>query len=274
MAKRLAKRPELLDSIVPDFAPNCRRLTPGPGYLEALTEENVDFVSTPIKRFTSHGIETTDGKIREVDAVICCTGANIDFAPPFSIISRGVDLKSAWKPNGEFGFPYNYLGVGTPGFPNLLYVQGPNAVGPSGTVPQSVETQVTYLSKILRKISSQGIKSMVPSKEATDDFVEYCDAFFETTVFSDECSSWANGGRPGARVHGHWPGSASHLTHIRKEPRWEDWEYEYVTQRNRFGYFGNGRSSREVAKGVDLVDYLRKPEDIDLRSIHEGGYGS
>ena len=31
MAKRLHKRPELLDSIVPDFSPWCRRLIPGPG---------------------------------------------------------------------------------------------------------------------------------------------------------------------------------------------------------------------------------------------------
>jgi len=40
MRKRLEKKPELLDKLVPDFSPNCRRLTPGPGYLEALTEDN------------------------------------------------------------------------------------------------------------------------------------------------------------------------------------------------------------------------------------------
>lgn len=52
MLKRLAKKPwiaehsayvliggpstELINlSVIPDFAPTCRRLTPGPGYLEA-----------------------------------------------------------------------------------------------------------------------------------------------------------------------------------------------------------------------------------------------
>jgi cation diffusion facilitator CzcD-associated flavoprotein CzcO len=29
MRKRLAKKPELLEKLVPDFSPNCRRLTPG-----------------------------------------------------------------------------------------------------------------------------------------------------------------------------------------------------------------------------------------------------
>ncbi|KAL1851648.1 hypothetical protein VTK73DRAFT_9325 [Phialemonium thermophilum] len=76
MRKRLAKKPELFDKLVPDFPPSCRRLTPGPGYLEALTEDNVDYITTRIRRFTATGIETEDGVHREVDAVICATGAN------------------------------------------------------------------------------------------------------------------------------------------------------------------------------------------------------
>ncbi len=83
MAERLKRRPELLTSIVPDFSPHCRRLTPGPGYLEALCADNVDFIETPIKHFTAGGIETEDGKVRDVDAVFCATGANTDMTPPF-----------------------------------------------------------------------------------------------------------------------------------------------------------------------------------------------
>lgn len=62
MSTRLGDRPDLLSAILPDFAPNCRRLTPGPGYLEALTADNVDYVTAPIEKFTSTGIQTTDGK--------------------------------------------------------------------------------------------------------------------------------------------------------------------------------------------------------------------
>ena len=62
MKDRLGDRTDLLDSILPDFAPNCRRLTPGPGYLEALTADNVDYMTTPIEKFTRTGIQTVDGE--------------------------------------------------------------------------------------------------------------------------------------------------------------------------------------------------------------------
>jgi cation diffusion facilitator CzcD-associated flavoprotein CzcO len=126
MARRLTAKPELLEQLIPDFSPHCRRLTPGPGYLEALTKDNLSFIRSPIKRFTKTGIETEDGTHRPVDAIICSTGANVDFAPPFPIVSSGIDLSSAWKADGHFGFPYTYLGIATPGFPNLLFLHGPN----------------------------------------------------------------------------------------------------------------------------------------------------
>lgn len=206
MRKRLVKKPELLDDIVPDFSPNCRRLTPGPGYLEAITEDNVDYIRSPIRRFTSTGIEAADGKHREVDAVFCATGANVDMIPPFPIRANGEDLGTAWRPGGKYGYPHTYQGVATPGFPNLFFVQGPHGTGPSGTVPHAAETQLTYLAKLLRKASREGIKSLSPSQKATDDFIEYADAFFSKTVLSDNCSSWYNGGKPGGRIHGVWPG--------------------------------------------------------------------
>lgn len=61
MSTRLGDRKDLLDAIVPEFAPNCRRLTPGPGYLEALTTDNVNYITDPIGKFTKTGIQTKDG---------------------------------------------------------------------------------------------------------------------------------------------------------------------------------------------------------------------
>ena len=271
MRKRLVQKPELLEELVPDFSPNCRRLTPGPGYLEAISADNVDFIKTPIKRLSSMGIETADGKLRKVDAIFCATGANIDMVPQFPIRANGRDLRDLWRQDGEYGYPYTYLGLATPGFPNFFFVHGPHGTGPSGTVPHSVEVQLTYFAKVLRKVSREGIKSMVPLQKAADDFVEYSDSFFATTVLSENCSSWYNGGKPGARIHGLWPGSAGHVTFVRREPRWEDWEYEYlVDSGNRFSwYFGNGWTSKEADPNSDMTSYLKIPEEIDLRDLHE-----
>lgn len=280
MLKRISDKPELADKIIPDFPPNCRRPTPGPGYLEALTKENVSYIQTHIQRFTERGIVTVDGVEREVDVVICSTGANVDHAPPFSVIANGIDLKYAWKHDGLYGFPYVYLGLASPGFPNLLWVGGPYSSGHSGTVPNSIENQVTYVAKVIRKFRSQGIKSMAPSKQATDDFVEYSDKFYPRTVWTGNddstpgnknCRSWYNGGKPGGKVHGIFPGSATHVNIIRRDPRWEDWEYTYVNPSgNRFAYFGNGWTLKELDPNSDLTPHIRLPETIDLRSYMEG----
>lgn len=87
MRKKLKRKPEILERILPDFAPGCRRLTPGPGFLEALTEDNVDFISTPIKRVSPNGIELSNGRMVELDVLVCATGFNAAGAPPFSVVS-------------------------------------------------------------------------------------------------------------------------------------------------------------------------------------------
>lgn len=269
--KRLAKKPELIDKIIPDFSPHCRRLTPGPGYFEAITEDNVDYIQTPIKRFTETGIETTDGKHREVDAVFCATGANVDMVPPFAIWAHGKDLSQLWRQDGEYGFPYTYWGVATPGFPNLGFIHGPHGSGRSGTVPHGMEVQIVFYAKLLRKIGREGIKTVQPSRKAADEFLDYSDAFFATTVLSENCSSWYNGGRPGSRIHGLWPGSAAQQTIVYRHPRWEDWDYEYLSDTgNRFAwYFGVGSTRKEEDPEADITPYIRDPATIDLRDVHE-----
>ncbi|TVY67540.1 putative sterigmatocystin biosynthesis monooxygenase, partial [Lachnellula suecica] len=209
---------------------------------------------------------TTDGAARDVDAVICATGANIDMTPPFPILAHGRDLRSVWRAEG----PSSYLGVAAPGFPNFLFIQGPNSTGSAGTVPNQSETQITYIAKLLRKVSTQGIKTFAPSQAATDDFLAYSDAFFAKTVWTENCSSWANGGKPGGRIHGHWPGSASHVNLARKDPRWEDWEWSSKAESgNRFAWLGNGWTAKEESGEGDLTPYLKVPGSIDLRSYHE-----
>jgi len=52
MTKKLASKPEILEGLKPDFTPGCRRLTPGPGYLEALVQDNVHFIKSPIVKVT------------------------------------------------------------------------------------------------------------------------------------------------------------------------------------------------------------------------------
>ncbi|KAF8859966.1 FAD/NAD(P)-binding domain-containing protein [Acephala macrosclerotiorum] len=279
MTDRLGDRTDLLESIVPDFSPSCRRLTPGPGYVEALTKENVSYISTQIERFTKTGIRTVDGVHREVDAIICSTGADVSFSTAFPIIAKGIDLQSAWRPGGNPGFPDSYLAIAAPNFPNLFFLLGPNATGQAGTLPHAAENQVTYIAKVLRKAKTQGIKTITPTQAATNDFRAYCESFFPRTVMSEQCSSWYNGGIVGGRVHGVWPGSGTHVNIVRRDPRWEDFDFTYRSSSgNRFAYFGNGFTLKDelVDKDpdaeVDLTPYLKKEAvdgKVDLRAYNE-----
>lgn len=48
MQEKLASKPEVFASMNPSYPPVCRRITPGPGYLEAICAPNVDFISDPL----------------------------------------------------------------------------------------------------------------------------------------------------------------------------------------------------------------------------------
>lgn len=282
MAGRLGDRVDVLNKIVPPFPPNCRRLTPGPGYLEALKQSNVSFINTPIQRFTETGIQTVDGQQREVDAVICSTGADISFTTSFPIIKDGFDLQAAWRPTGSIGFPDTYLGLAAPGFPNLLFILGPNSGGLSGSVPYTVENQITYIAKVLRKATFERIRTITPTQAAADDFRAVIESFFPKTVLSENCSSWYNGGNPGGRILAVWPGSATHCTRAQRNPRWEDFEYTYRSKSgNRFAWFGNGWTKKDVeadkagSEGVDFAVYLQKEAlggEVDLKGYMESWY--
>ncbi|QGA15122.1 hypothetical protein EYB26_002778 [Talaromyces marneffei] len=274
--------PALADKIIPDFPPNCRRPTPGPGYLEALSKPNVSYIQDWIQKFTEKGIVTVDGTEREVDIVICSTGAHVNMAPPFPIVANGVNLQEAWKPDGLYGYPFTYLGIAAPGAPNIAWVLGPASAGFSGSIPNSVENQVTYIAKVIRKLRSQGIATITPSFDATNEYQEYAEKFYKRTVWTGNddssegnknCSSWYNGGIPGGRVVGLFPSSAAAVNYILRDPRWEDYEYTYTSKSgNRFAWFGNGWTTRESANdsSVNLTPHLKDQATIDLRTHFEG----
>lgn len=102
--------------MIPNFALGCRRMTPGNGYLESLTKENVEVVTQSATRVTEKGIVGEDGVEREVDVIICATGFDTSFTPHFTVKGRkGADIRE------QFGdFPKGYLGVMADNFPNLF----------------------------------------------------------------------------------------------------------------------------------------------------------
>ena len=103
--------PEIIEHLLPDFPPLCKRLTPGPGYLEAMTSDNVHVVNQGIDHIDATGIVAADGKHRPVDAVICATGFDTSFQGRFPIFGRGgQNLQDRYRTR-----PETYLSVCTDG---------------------------------------------------------------------------------------------------------------------------------------------------------------
>lgn len=83
------KDEKILKHLMPDnFAVGCRMLTPGNGYLEALTEDNVRVVVDSIQNVQANGILLKNGELLEVDTIICATGFDLSFCPRFDLIGR------------------------------------------------------------------------------------------------------------------------------------------------------------------------------------------
>lgn len=107
---------KLATKMIPSFALGCRRMTPGSGYLESLSSENVEVLHQSATRLTETGIVDDSGVEHHVDVVICATGFDTSFTPHFKLIGRkGANIKE------QFGdFPVGYLGITAENFPNFF----------------------------------------------------------------------------------------------------------------------------------------------------------
>jgi hypothetical protein len=77
MRQRLAKKPHIFKSLLPSFGVGCRRITPGPGFLEALTEDNVDFITTHIVEARRNSLILEGGDEIVLDVLVCATGMSV-----------------------------------------------------------------------------------------------------------------------------------------------------------------------------------------------------
>jgi hypothetical protein len=262
MKERLSSKPQIAEILTPSFAVGCRRLTPGPGYLEALVEENVNFVSDKIKCVTESGIELENGIDIPLDVLVCATGFNVSAPPPFAVVGKnGITMQQRFSPT-----PESYLSVTVDGFPNYFMMLGPNSAIGSGSLTMILEQEGDYITKCIRKLQKEDYVSMMPKRERVKDFMEYVDAYFQKTVYLDECNSWyrSEGGK-GDRIIGLWPGSTLHALETLRAPRWEDFEYE-TTKENMLGWLGNGWSVTQQDGGGDPAWYLEGSE-VDLPEI-------
>lgn len=193
----LKNDPRLVSRLVPDFPMGCRRLGPAEGFLEVMTEPNVELADGAIAKFTPKGLVTDQGVEYEADVIICATGFDVSFRPYFPVTGRnGKSLKDHWAKD-----PEAYFALAAHGFPNfmreliccsLVVVPGtltvktvgslgPNCPAGHGSFVTVLEAAQNYICKIIRKLQTENIKTIDVKDEAVREYNEHVHEWLKRT---------------------------------------------------------------------------------------------
>ncbi|OAP62021.1 hypothetical protein AYL99_04224 [Fonsecaea erecta] len=258
MLKKLGPGQEdLLEKVIPEWSPGCRRMTPGEGYLEALAQPHVSTVHEEIVQITPKGLLTASGQEIEVDIIACGTGFETAYVPHFKIIgTNGLVMQEHWAEESNI-----YCSITGPGFPNYWVINGPRGNWGQGCALPSHEVQIEYAIQCIDKMQRQKIRSMEVKQRPTTDFNNHMDAWHaKYSVWAEKCRSWYKKNKPEGRVY-IWGGSLLHLLKTLRTPLFEHYDITYKNPDDCWAFLGNGLTEADVAGTVErLTPFIRNAD--------------
>jgi cation diffusion facilitator CzcD-associated flavoprotein CzcO len=181
------KDPVLREKLRPHFQFGCKRILISDDYWRTFERDNVELVTDPIEEIRSTGIETKDGALREVDAIILSTGFQLGFAKtPFRIVGRGgITLDEAWS-----GGAVAHKGMTVAGFPNWFIMMGPNT-GPGHTsVLVFTEAQIAHAVAAIRRIRDEDLRFLDIRPDVQARYNAGIQKRMPRMAWSSGCNSW------------------------------------------------------------------------------------
>jgi cation diffusion facilitator CzcD-associated flavoprotein CzcO len=180
--------PELREKLTPDYKAACKRLILCSDFYPAISRENVELVTEPIKVIEPGGVRTSDGRLLELDVLICATGFKVsEFILPTRVHGEhGVELSNLWD-----GAPRAHRAMAVPGFPNFWMLEGPT--GPVGNLSliSVTEVQLGYLIECLNKMKSEQLAAFAVKDEAYAAYNEAISKQAPKTIWATGgCDSW------------------------------------------------------------------------------------
>ncbi|KIW11199.1 hypothetical protein PV08_10499 [Exophiala spinifera] len=247
---------ELKKRLIPSWAPGCRRLSPGAGYLEALVRSNVTIVYDEISKIVTNGLVDQNGKLHEVDLIVCATGFDVSFKPSFKVFGvDGADMHQEFDPE-----PVVYLAMAVPKFPNYFTINGVRGNWATGTALNAQEVCIDYILQCLRRIQTEDIRALEVRREPVLELYERTDRWHQRSVWNQDCKSWYKNNIPGGKLW-IWGGSSLHYLKTLEIVRWEHYMFRY-NQVNIWGFLGNGKVKAEVERDLaGLTPYIRNRDE-------------
>lgn len=203
--------PKLAEKLAPTVQPHpfgVKRPSLEQNYYDLFNNDNVhlvDMKETPIESITEHGILTSDGVEREFDLIVIATGFDAVTGGLTAIDIRGEDgtlLRDKWADGVDA-----HLGIATAGFPNMIFVYGPQSPSGFAIGPTSAEVQGEMIVELLDHLLSNGYTRIESTKESDLAWSKHIVDVLDTTLFA-KAKSWYMGANiPGKRVQSlNYPG--------------------------------------------------------------------
>jgi cation diffusion facilitator CzcD-associated flavoprotein CzcO len=201
------KRAELLAPTDPPHPFGVKRPSLEQTYYDVFNQDNVSLVdlrATPIERVTRTGVRTT-GSDHDFDLLVMATGFDAVTGGLTSIELRGTrgdTLAEHWREGVR-----THLGLASNGFPNLLFLYGPQS--PSGFCngPTCAEVQGDWVVDLLAHVQEEGITRVEATPEAEQVWRDQVQAIAGMTLFP-RADSWYMGANVPGKVREmlNWPG--------------------------------------------------------------------
>ncbi len=181
--------PELRATLTPDYAMGCKRVLVSNDYLPAVSQPNVELVTSGITRVTPTGVVDADGVERAVDMIVYGTGFHVmDIPLAHRLTGRdGRTLAEEWAKTGAEA----HRGTTVAGFPNLFLLLGPNTALGHSSVVFMIEAQIAYVLDALRALETYGVRALEVRREAQDAYNVALQEQLDSTVWNQGgCRAW------------------------------------------------------------------------------------
>ncbi|MGH3498268.1 MAG: flavin-containing monooxygenase [Nocardioidaceae bacterium] len=187
--ERKVEDPELRAKLRPDYRLGCKRVLLSSDYYPALARDNVELVDRGVAEVREHSVVDADGVEREVDAIIFGTGFHVVDAFQYLDI-EGVDGISLAKQFDEKGVE-TYLGINVHGFPNLIFLLGPNTGLGHNSVVFMIEQQAAYAIRLLDEMDRRSVASVDVRSTAQREFNDSLQRRLARGIWTQGgCTSW------------------------------------------------------------------------------------
>jgi cyclohexanone monooxygenase len=176
--------PDVAELLCPrSFPVGAKRLCQSDDYYAMFNRENVTLVdlrSTPLASAFPSGLKTSSDSY-ELDALVFATGFDALTGALFAIDIRGVDgvaLRDKWSAG-----PRTYLGLATPGFPNMFIITGPGSPSVLSNMVVSIEQHVEWIRDCVRYLTTGGYTTLEATVAAADAWMEHVTEVAYSTLF-------------------------------------------------------------------------------------------